>query len=307
MIVGGKVQLHIGDKVYNGKILVPDKVLEKYGRKVSLIIEFTDVTLDGDGTKKLTIQWPKELYQYVINPTNLLFEIDGKAIIHYGLFTKNLADKKQTEHIISLPSHIEQFRIYLFDIDLYRGINISPFASTCFISGTKFLKFTMFPLILPSIHISKIDRSIHWKLYSFPFSILSTYSHTMSYILNWLVDIYNSFTYEQIIGLGEYISICIPRSINMPIRLIPKMYTSGFNFMFTLTFDRHCKLTELKKQVRIFQILQSKSNEFVLPFPTKRIQYDTDDMFFWNLIRYDGCIFDNFFSPDSIIQTKNLV
>jgi len=105
--------VYIDDQKFTGYLRRPEKEIYKYKRKVVAYLIVSDVQGIKAGTKKVVIKWPKEVFPYVINASNVLFEVDNEIVFQHGVVADPLT--YQTEHVISVRSSFNSLKVYVFD------------------------------------------------------------------------------------------------------------------------------------------------------------------------------------------------
>ena len=113
MIEEHKYTVTIDNLTFTGFLKVPEQPMSVFNRNVLAYIELENIQNVTSGTKKLTIVWPKNVYPYVINPSNVVFEIDDELIFQHGI--KADPYSYTTEHVISLPESFMRLRVYIFE------------------------------------------------------------------------------------------------------------------------------------------------------------------------------------------------
>lgn len=104
--------VYIDDKQFEGWLEIPSEPLTLFGRNVLAYIVVRNVSGVKPGVKRVIIQWPKRLFLHVLNPSNILFEIDGRILIHHGVVAH--IQNYTTEHAIAIDSQFTSLKIYIF-------------------------------------------------------------------------------------------------------------------------------------------------------------------------------------------------
>ena len=108
-----KFNVIIDDKLFDGYLRILDTPIVKFNRTVIAYLELKDVFDIKSGCKKITIIWPKDVYPYVLNPSNVIFELDDQIILQYGITAE--PNNYTTEHIIAVDTQINILKVYIFD------------------------------------------------------------------------------------------------------------------------------------------------------------------------------------------------
>ena len=108
-----KFNVIIDDKLFDGYLRILDTPIVKFNRTVIAYLELKDVFDIQSGCKKITIIWPKDVYPYVLNPSNVIFELDDQIILQYGITAE--PNNYTTEHIIAVDTQINILKVYIFD------------------------------------------------------------------------------------------------------------------------------------------------------------------------------------------------
>lgn len=103
----------INNNVVDCNLKILDTVcLQKFGRKVYAYLEIYLDNLQISGNVNVTIKWPPEIYKHIINPSNLMFEVDNNIVIQHSVSLNT--NEITTTHIVSIPNNSKVMNIYIF-------------------------------------------------------------------------------------------------------------------------------------------------------------------------------------------------
>jgi len=103
--------VYIDNKKFTGYLRIPETILTKFGRQIIAYLELENVSGIEPGTKKVVIRWPKSVFPYVLNASNVIFEIDGRLVFQHNVSTNS--ETYTTEHAVSIDSEFKCLRVYI--------------------------------------------------------------------------------------------------------------------------------------------------------------------------------------------------
>jgi len=224
--------VHIDGKKFNGVVKVFDIPVKLYGREsyVCLEIQCNDTNIK-EGVKKVVIEWPVELFQFVLNPSNLLFEVNGEIVIHHDTLTNIMLQERQTEHVIALPKNLQKIRIYLFGKDILSSLHIPSNTIPCFIGSTKHMPITLTKLLITKYYLIKDYKGI-----------FST-NITVSYDYDYLRDLVFMCTYLTYIPITLQKLLPILKDLELNLSKIKFPYQIEHVYLASKTSCHHNELT----------------------------------------------------------------
>ena len=111
-----KYTVLVDGQSFVGYLKVPQTQMTIFGRKVLAYIELSNLLHLEAGVKKVTIEWPTQVFPHVLNPSNIVFKLDDEYILQHGI----IADiyNRKTEHIIAIGNQITNLHVYVFNDSL---------------------------------------------------------------------------------------------------------------------------------------------------------------------------------------------
>jgi len=286
--MSNKFKVTINNNNIDCRLKIPRTVsLQKFGRKVYAYIE---IKLDNiqTGVNQVTIKWPSEIFTQIINPTNLLFELDDQLIVQHTVSVDTT--ETTTNHIISLTNTANILRIYIFSD----------------------IRSTLSNIV--NSYLGKVEYGNQFYMYSTPISVLINYLKkcknenelfTLIYAKPYQISrnrIINNMYFNFITSKQNQTPIDIIKSIFFNF-ITSKQQSETFNSnhnLYNLLYSNANGMTfDYKHDLYAF----TGSNPFNFKLPAE-IDNSIIDWFFEDLVSDDNITFDHILNYKELKKIK---